>query len=113
MNHQQILIRAIEQSGLTARDISNATGVSESILSRFINGKQDMKAGDYFTVLNFLPESAKDFAKSRLNIDGSTNLKNFIMKASNAEKAEVLFAIGHLLKEECGNNDSVELMQAL
>lgn len=113
MNHQQILIRAIKESGLTARDIANGTGVSESSLSRFINGKQDMKAGDYFTVLNFLPESAKDFAKSRLNIDGSVSLKNLIMKASNAEKAEVLFAIAHLLQEERGNTDSVELMQAV
>ncbi len=112
MDHQHILIRAIRESGLTAREIAEGTGVNESSLSRFINGKQDLKAGDYFTVLNFLPNSAKDIAKSRLNMDSSVSLKTLVMQASNAEKAEVLFTIAHLLLEDRNSGDSVELMPA-
>ena len=112
MDHQQVLIRAIRESGLTAREITEATGVNESSLSRFINGKQDLKAGDYFAVLNFLPDSAKNAAKFRLSMDSPINLKMLIMQASDTEKAEVLFAIGHLLLKERNNGDSVELMSA-
>lgn len=99
MDHQQILIKAIRESGLTAREISEATGVNESSLSRFINGKQDLRAGDYFAVLNFLPESAKNPAKSRLSMDSPVSLKMLIMQATDTEKAEVLFALGHLFGE--------------
>lgn len=113
MNHQQILIRAIKESGLTARDIAEGTGVSESSLSRFVNGKQDLKAGDYFAVLNFLPDSAKYLAKSRLSMDDTTSLKTLVMQASNEEKAEVLFAIANLLLEDRKSSDSVKLMPAV
>ncbi|NWF61591.1 MAG: helix-turn-helix transcriptional regulator [Fischerella sp.] len=113
MNHQQILIRAIKESGLTARDIADGTGVSESSLSRFVNGKQDLKAGDYFAVLNFLPDSAKSFARSRLGMDDTTSLKTLVMQASNEEKAEVLFAIANLLLEDRKSVDSVEFLPAV
>lgn len=113
MDHQKILIKAIQRSGLTAKEISMGTGVSGSCLSRFINGKQDLKAGDYFAVLNYLPESDQDFVKSRLSMDANVSLKHLVMQASNSEKAEVLLAIAHLLQEDRTDNDSVELMPAV
>ncbi|MUG96570.1 helix-turn-helix domain-containing protein [Scytonema sp. UIC 10036] len=112
MDHQQILIKAIRESGLTAREISEATGVNESSLSRFINGKQDLRAGDYFAVLNFLPEEAKNPAKCRLSIDSSVSLKMLIMQATDTEKAEVLFALGHLFLKEHKSTEAVDLLPA-
>ena len=114
MDHQQILIKAIRESGLTAKEISEATGVNESSLSRFINGKQDLRAGDYFAVLNFLPEEAKNPAKSRLSIDSSSvSLKMLILQATDTEKAEVLFALGHLFLKEHTNTEAVDFLSAV
>ena len=113
MDHQKILIKAIQRSGLTAKEIATGTGVNISSLSRFLNGKQDLKAGDYFAVLNYLPETAQDFAKSCLSMDNSVSLKHLVMQASNSEKAEVLLAIAHLLQEDRTDKDPVELMPAV
>ncbi len=113
MDHQQILIRAIRESGLTAREIAEGTSVNESSLSRFMNGKQDLKAGDYFAVLNFLPEVAKNPAKSRLSMDSPVSLKMLVLQASNAEKAEVMVTLAHVFLEDRNNGDSVELMPAV
>ncbi len=112
MDHQRILIRAIRESGLTVRQIADGAGVSESSLSRFVNGKQDLKAGDYFAVLNILPDSAKDAAKSCLSIDAPISLKMLVVQASDEEKAEVLFALGHLLLKRRVEGDIVGLMSA-
>lgn len=94
-NHQQVLIDAVNKAieeGMTARQIASDAGIDNSVLSRFMNGKQDIKAGDYFSILNVLPEDCKVSALGRLGIF-EMSLAQLIQTASPKEKAEMLQAI--------------------
>lgn len=94
-NHQQILIDAVSKAiegGMTAKQIASSAGVDSSILSRFINGKQDIKAGDYFSILSALPEDLRSTALFRLGM-GEITTAQLIQSFSPKEKAEVLEAI--------------------
>lgn len=90
--HQEILITAIRDSGLTAREISTKAGVHESTLSKFLDGKTDLKAGNYFKVLHALPESCKIPALARIGVVELTPVQ-LIEAATPKEKAEILQAI--------------------
>jgi len=92
--HQQVLIDAVQltldRTGVSAAELSETSGVNGSSLSRFMNGKQDLKAGDYFALLNALPDFARKAATTRLGIEDSTDLIALVRAASPKEKAAVL-----------------------
>ncbi len=46
---------------ITNKEISRITGFTESKLSRFLSGKQDLNTGEFFYLLESMPE---DFQKS-------------------------------------------------
>ncbi|MCM0594561.1 MAG: helix-turn-helix transcriptional regulator [Gloeotrichia echinulata DEX184] len=99
-SHQQILIDAVNKAifgGMTARQIAAAAGVDGSVMSRFLNGKQDIKAGDYFSILDALPESNRLFA---LNLLGATKISvvELIENANDEEIDAVLLTIGRRWK---------------
>lgn len=92
--HQQVLIDAVQltldRTNVSAAELAETSGVNGSSLSRFMNGKQDLKAGDYFALLNALPDFARKAATTRLGIEDSTDLIALIRAASPKEKAAVL-----------------------
>ncbi|MBD2458851.1 helix-turn-helix transcriptional regulator [Nostoc sp. FACHB-87] len=90
--HQEILIVAVKESGLTAREISVRAGVHESTLSKFLEGKSDVKAGNYFKILNALPEKSRIPALARIGVVELTPVQ-LIEAATPREKAEILQAI--------------------
>lgn len=90
--HQEILIAAIRDSGMTAREISTKAGVHESTLSKFLDGKTDLKAGNYFKILNVLPERCRVPALARIGVVELTPVQ-LIEAATPREKAEILQAI--------------------
>ncbi|MBD2607045.1 helix-turn-helix transcriptional regulator [Scytonema hofmannii FACHB-248] len=90
--HQEILITAINDSGLTAREISVRAGVHESTISKFLDGKNDLKAGNYFKILHALPESCRIPALARIGVVELTPIQ-LIESATPKEKAEILQAI--------------------
>lgn len=90
--HQEILITAIKDSGLTAREISVRAGVHESTISKFLDGKNDLKAGNYFKILHVLPENCRIPALARIGVVELTPVQ-LIESASPKEKAEILQAI--------------------
>lgn len=118
-NHQQILIdvinKAIEE-GMTARQIAANAGVDNSVLSRFINGKQDIKAGDYFSILNILPDDCRIIAMTRLGM-GEISAAQLIQSASPKEKAEILHAIAQWVLQPGAipvkNTDTTDLQVAV
>ena len=114
--HQQVLISAIKASSLPARDIANLSGVNGSVLSRFLNGKQDLKAGDYFAVLYTLPEASKKFALAKLGM-GEFDYPSLVLGASSEEKAEILTVlagyISHNNAEVGSNVDASSFAQAV
>jgi predicted transcriptional regulator len=90
--HQEILITAIRESGMTAREISTKAGVHESTLSKFLDGKTDLKAGNYFKILHVLPERCRIPALARIGVVELTPVQ-LIESATPREKAEILQAI--------------------
>lgn len=99
-NHQQILIDAVNRAifgGMTARQIATASGVDNSVLSRFLNGKQDIKAGDYFSILDALPESQRLSALTQLGAS-KINVVQLIESADEEEIDAVLLTIGRKWK---------------
>ena len=47
--------------GLRAKDIADRSGVSETAISRFRKGKQDIKASSLGRLLDALPDEAKQY----------------------------------------------------
>lgn len=99
--HQKLLIELIREERqsvgagsdlYTAKQMSARSGVNESTLSRFLNGKQDLKAGDYFALLKSFPEDVQErfWARfRRVNHDWRSQ----IMTASYDEVQEILKAL--------------------
>ena len=99
-NHQQILIDAVNRAifgGMTARQIATASGIDNSVLSRFLNGKQDIKAGDYFSILDALPESQRLSALTQLGAS-KISVVQLIESADEEEIDAVLLTIGRKWK---------------
>ncbi|MCL6753653.1 helix-turn-helix domain-containing protein [Nostoc sp. CCCryo 231-06] len=104
-NHQQILIDAVNKAivgGMNARQIATASGVDNSVLSRFLNGKQDIKAGDYFSILDALPESQRLSALTQLGAS-KVSVVQLIESAGEEEIDAVLLTIGRKWKESKEN----------
>ncbi|WP_211176398.1 helix-turn-helix domain-containing protein [Brasilonema sp. UFV-L1] len=107
--HQEILIAAIRESGLTAREIAVKAGVHESTLSKFLDGKNDLKAGNYFKILSVLPVAQRQVTLERLSIGvmnalsgedtkGLRSLVDMIEVATDDEMEAAMIAIGRKWK---------------
>ena len=115
--HQQVLIDAIKLAikltGMSASDIASISGVNGSSLSRFLNAKQDLKAGDYFAVLNSLPELPRKLAYQQLGIAQEFDLVTLVLAASPKEKVDVLNAIGAWVLETRDSNETERIAEAV
>jgi len=108
--HQEILIRAIKDSRLTAREIAAMGGIHESTLSKFLDGKSDLKAGNYFKILSVLPLEQRlavqkslgmvvdTLSKSDENTKGLLPLVQMIEIANDDEMEAAMMAIGRKWK---------------
>jgi hypothetical protein len=101
--HQKLLIELIKEERqaagadsdfYAAKQISARSGVNESTLSRFLNGKQDLKAGDYFAVIKSFSEDFQERFWIRLRrATAKTDWRSQIMAASYDEVQEILEAL--------------------
>lgn len=101
--HQKLLIELIKEERqavgadsdfLSAKQISIRSGVNESTLSRFLNGKQDLKAGDYFAVIKSFSEDFQERFWMRLHrATAKTDWRSQIMAANYDEIQEILQAL--------------------
>jgi predicted transcriptional regulator len=106
--HQEILITAVRESGLTAREIANKAGVHESTLSKFLDGQTDLKAGNYFKILSVLPDSQRQAVQKNLGMvvdtlacedtKGKRLLVQMIEIATDDEMEAAMMAIGRKWK---------------
>lgn len=107
--HQETLIAAIRESGLTAKEIATKAGVHASTLSKFLDGKTDLKAGNYFKILSVLPVPQRQAAQEKLGIvvidalsgegtKGVRSLVQMIEVANDDEMEAAMIAIGRKWK---------------
>lgn len=61
MDTYQAFSQTVERFNLNVAEISRKTGISESSLSKFRNGKVDMSTKRFAKVLNAMPLSAQLF----------------------------------------------------
>ena len=99
--HQKLLIELIKEERqaldagsdfYTAKQMSVRSGVNESTLSRFLNGKQDLRAGDYFALLKSFPEDFQERFWTRFH-RAKSDWRSQIMAASYDEIQEILEAL--------------------
>jgi transcriptional regulator with XRE-family HTH domain len=99
--HQKLLIKLIKEARdaseagaefYSARQMSARSGVNESTLSRFLNGKQDLKAGDYFALLKSFPDDFQERFWIRFH-SAKKDWRSQIMAASYDDVQEILEAL--------------------
>ena len=88
--HREILRDAIAASGMSHRELASKAGISNSVLSKFLNDKQDMMCTTYFTVLEALPEPHQSVARKKLAAGNQINLDTLLINASEKERAAVM-----------------------
>lgn len=99
--HQKLLVELIKEERqasnadpdfYTAKQMSARSGVNESSLSRFLNEKQDLKAGDFFALVKSFPEDVQERFWIRFHRI-KTDWRSQIMAASYDEVQEILDAL--------------------
>ncbi len=93
INHREIVKAAIEQSGMSQRQIAELAGIDNAGLCRFLSGKQDMSAGNFLKVVNALPEPHREIAKQGLGLKAETTVESIVPMlkyANNAQKVMIL-----------------------
>ncbi|NJO65620.1 MAG: helix-turn-helix transcriptional regulator [Richelia sp. RM2_1_2] len=88
--HREILRDAITASGMSHRELAGKAGINNSVLSKFLNGKQDMMCATYFSVLEALPEPQRLLVKQKLAAGNQLNLETLLINASIEERAVVM-----------------------
>jgi len=93
--HREIInwVREQENFQYTNKEISSWTNFDESKLSRFFTGKRDFKAGDFFYLLECMPENFQEVFWSRYH---PTNLE--IIDLETIVDSMDLADLGKLLK---------------
>ncbi len=112
--HQQKLDEMFVRFNLSAKSVCKESGVSETMLSRFRNGKADLGSGKLIALLQAVPQSASVWYISQLlgTTPEGLSIVALVLQATPQEKGEVLSAIGEWVKKpEVSHTDSRDLLQ--
>lgn len=112
--HQELFDEMFNRFRLSAKELGEVSGVSEVMISRFRKGKTDLTSKKLISLLNHVPQDARDWYVSQLlGAKPEGSLRTLVENASAKEKAELLILIGSSLMESRENNDSNFLPQAV
>ncbi len=95
MHHQDILITAIDEAirlnkSVSVSSIARDAGMQPSGLLRFYKKEQDIMTGNFFKVIEALPEKQKTRVREQLGISTNATLRSLLEVASPSELAEAL-----------------------
>lgn len=93
---------------MTAREIAKRVGIHESTLSKFLDGKSDLKAENYFNILSVLPTEQRQMAHEQLGLSSETTINSvlpLLAHASREEQAMVLRVIADCWTKSSGSTD--------
>ncbi len=105
--HQEVFRELFSASGYTAKQVSRWSGVHESTLSRFLNGKSDLKAGDFFDLLACFPEEFQERFWIRFR-HVKDDWRSLIMAASPKDFEEICRLMGDWWAVHRQSNDSAQ-----
>lgn len=109
MNFSQALDRTLEKYGISAKWLSEQTGVSQQMISGFRRGQQRIYSDSLERLLAGLPSEAKNYLLCQLGeVDtNKIDIRSLVLSASPTEKAEILNTLANwvlLSKEEITQN---------
>jgi hypothetical protein len=108
--HREIFNQLLTKFGYSAKQVCAWSGLHESRLSRFRTGRLDLEAGEFFRLVESLPQEAQDFFWSQKKLK-SLSLKELIATAALDEivAADLLNAIASSLRASNSGNFTAPL----
>lgn len=116
MNFSQALDKTLDKFGISAKWLSQKTGVSQQMISGFRRGNQRIYSDSLEKIIAGLPTDAKNYLLCQLaEVDtNKVDLRSLIVQAPPAEQVEALRLIAEILAKNVRNNtDTIELPQAV
>jgi transcriptional regulator with XRE-family HTH domain len=106
--HQKFFSEMLDRYSINAKQLAETAGVSETMVSRFRNGKTDLSAAKLMALLENVSPAAREWYLSQLlGVSLKTSLRALVLSASPQEKAEVLKLIAGWMVET-RNRDEIE-----
>ena len=115
MNFSKALDITLDEYGISAKWLSEQTGVSQQMISGFRRGNQRIYSDSLERILAGLPvEARNDLLSNLCKIDTSKiDLQSLVIEASPQEKMEILNALAIWVGQSFENKDSSHLPQAV
>ncbi|PZV07235.1 MAG: hypothetical protein DCF22_22375 [Leptolyngbya sp.] len=113
MNYREAFDKTLKTFGITAKSLSEATGVQERQISLFRKGK-DLMAGNFFLLVEALPEPARqhffeqlggqpsDLASIQFEGNQPSDPSSVVNSMNSTELVQLLGAISDKLKQGSG-----------
>lgn len=106
--HQKLFGEMLDRYGINAKRLAETADVSETMVSRFRNGKVDLSAAKLLALLANVPTEANEWYLSQLlGINLRASLRSLILKATPKEKAEALNVLADWV-ENCDSTVETE-----
>jgi Holliday junction resolvasome RuvABC DNA-binding subunit len=107
---KEILIKAIEEAmkeGMTNAQLSRASGVNNSVISRLLSRERDdIRSGDFFKLVYSLPPQIRSETLVKLGLP-RFDIAEMVANSTTEEKARVLEAISHSLRNSSPKQKAV------
>ncbi len=116
MNFSQALDKTLDEFDISAKWLSEKTGVSQQMISGFRRGNQRIYSDSLEKILAGLPTDARNYLLCELaEVDtNKVDLRSLIVKAPPQEQAEALHLIAEIFAKNIRNNtDTVEFAEAV
>ncbi len=91
-DHRQTFNYMLSRFGYSAKQIAGWSGIHESRISRFRNGKLDLETGEFLQLLQSMPEEAQSCFWQHL-LGKSLSLEQMIKGMDECQLAALLHAI--------------------
>jgi predicted transcriptional regulator len=97
--HRELFNELLSHFGYSAKQVSAWSGVHESRLSRFRKGKLDLEAGEFFSLLESMPEEAQDYFWAQKKLQ-ERSLEKMVSVMNDAQLSQLLVMIAGNLSRE-------------
>ena len=95
--------RTLVKFGITGRQLSASSGVSEGVISKYRHGKVDILSASLAAMVAAMPFEAKQYFFSQV-LGSSISFNSLIKDMSPNQKSEVLMAIASTMSSSNGSD---------